>query len=94
MQISTTMSNLLYDIQRETRLSHPTANHKRIYKLITDLNSQDWKHLLRTETSPKSLLKTLYYNKKYNRKVKDLKNLSNKEIHLTLQSNKLNTTNL
>ena len=43
-------SNFLSDIWREI-----TANHERIYKLVIDF---DWKHLLRTETFQKSLLKT------------------------------------
>ena len=47
----------------------------------------DWKHLLRTETSQKSLLKIFCYNKKVTRKVKDFQKLSNKEIYLSLQSN-------
>ena len=47
----------------------------------------DWKHLLRTETSQKSYLKTFYYNIKDSRKVKDFQKLSNNEIYFTLQSN-------
>ena len=68
----------------DEKLGFPTANHKLIYKLIMDL---DWKHLLRTETSQKSLLKTLYYNNKGTRKVKDFQKLSNKKIYFILQSN-------
>ena len=52
-----------------------------------NLIPNDWEHLLRTETSQKSLLKTLYYNSKGIRKVKDFQRLSNKEIHFILQSN-------
>ena len=47
----------------------------------------DWKHLLRTETSQKSYLKTFYYNIKDRRKVKDFQKLSNNEIYFTLQCN-------
>ena len=47
----------------------------------------DWKHLLRTETSQKSLLKNFCYNNKVTRKVKDFQKLSKKEISFTLQSN-------
>ena len=47
----------------------------------------DWKHFLRTETSQKYLLKTLYFNKKDTRKVKDFQKFSNKKICLILQSN-------
>ena len=47
----------------------------------------DWKHLLRTETSQKSLLKIFCCNNKVTRKVKDFKKLSKKEIYLSLQSN-------
>ena len=44
-----------------------------------DLILNDLKHLIRTETTPKSILKTFYYN--------------NKDIFSTLQSIVLNTTN-
>ena len=36
--------------------------------------TNDWKHLLRTETSQKSFLKSFYYNNKVARKVKDFQN--------------------
>ena len=49
--------------------------------------TNDWKHLLRTETSQKSLLNIFYYNNKVTRKVKDFQKLSNKEIYFILQSN-------
>ena len=52
-----------------------------------DLILNDWKHLLRTETSQKPLLKPFSYNNKDNRKVNDFQELSNKEIYFTLQSN-------
>ena len=52
-----------------------------------DLILNDWKHLLRTETSQKSLLKIFYYNNKVTMKVKDFQKLSNKEIYFTFQSN-------
>ena len=48
----------------DEKLVFPTANHKLICKFIKDLIANDWKHLLRTETSQKSLFKTFYYNKK------------------------------
>ena len=51
------------------------------------LISNDWKHLLRTETSQKSLLKILCYKNEVTRKVKDFQKLSNKEIYISLQSN-------
>ena len=47
----------------------------------------DWKHLLRTETFQKFLLKIFYYKNKVTRKVKDFQKLSNKEIYLNLRSN-------
>ena len=50
-----------------------------------DLILNDWKHLHRTETSQKSLLKILCYNNKVTRKVKDFQKLSNKEIYPSLQ---------
>ena len=50
--------------------------------------SNDWKQLLRTETSQRSLLKVFsYIDNKVNRKVKDFQKLSNKEIYVTFQSN-------
>ena len=50
------------------------------------LISNDWKHLLRTEASQKSILKIFCYNSKVTRKVKDFQKLSNKEIYFNLQS--------
>ena len=47
----------------------------------------DWKHLLRTETSQIYLLKIFCYNNKVTRKVKNFQILSNKEIYLSLQFN-------
>ena len=55
------------------KLGFPTANHK-IYKITLDSIPNDWKHLLRTETSQKSLLKIFCYNNKVTKKVKDLQN--------------------
>ena len=70
----------------EEKLGFPTANHERIYKLIMDLICSDWKHLLRTETSQKFLLKSFCYANKDFSNIKDLQNLSNKKIYLTFQS--------
>ena len=55
-----------------------TANYERIYKIIKDLILSDWKHLLRTETSQKYLLRTFYYNSKGTRKIKVFEKFSNK----------------
>ena len=52
-----------------------------------DLIPNDWKHLFKTETSKKSLLKSFYYNNKGITKVKDFQNLSHKEIYFIFQSN-------
>ena len=52
-----------------------------------DLISSAWKHVLRTETSQKFLLKNIYYNNKGTKKVKDFQKLSNKEIYFILRSN-------
>ena len=56
--------------------------------------SNDWKHLLRTEISQKSLLKIFCCNniksqtiKVTTIKVKNFQKLSNKEIYFNLQSN-------
>ena len=46
----------------------------------------DWKHLLRTKTSQKSLLNIFCYNSKVTRKLKDFRKLSNKKTYFTLQS--------
>ena len=51
------------------------------------LISNDRKHLLRTKTSQKSLLKIFCHNYKVAKEVKDFQKLSNKEIYLSLQSN-------
>ena len=46
------------------------------------------KHLFRTKTSQKSLLRIFYYNNKVTSKVKDFQKLSNKEIiFFTVRSN-------
>ena len=47
----------------------------------------DWKHLPRTETSQKFLLKNFFYKNKGTRKVKQFQKLSNKLIYFFLQSN-------
>ena len=52
-----------------------------------DLISSAWKHVLRTETSQKFLLKNFYYNNKGTKKVKEFQKLSNKEIYFILRSN-------
>ena len=48
----TTMSKLLYDIWRETRFYY-CQPYKIIYKFTMDLIPNDWKYLLKTETSEK-----------------------------------------
>ena len=68
------------------KLGFPTASHKRIYKFIMDLIPSDWKHLLKTDTSQKSILKTFYYNNTDTRRVKDFQKRPNKEIYFTFQS--------
>ena len=68
----------------DEKLGFPTANHSRIYKLVTDFNL---KHLLRTETSQKPLLKNCYNNRGTG-EVNDFQILSNKEIYFILQSNR------
>ena len=53
-----------------------------------DLIPNDWKHLLKTETSQKKIPFKALYPYKGTRKVKELQKLStNKEIYFTLQSN-------
>ena len=50
-----------------------------------NLIPNDWKQLLRTETSQKSLLKTFYYKNKGTNKVKDFQKLFDKEIYFIFQ---------
>ena len=57
-----------------------------------NLMPNDWKHLLKTGSFQKSLLKAFYYNIKGTRKV--FKNISNKEIYFILQSNCTKHNNL
>ena len=71
----------------DEKLGCPTSNHEIIYKPTMNLVPNNWKHLLRTETSQKSLLKTFYYNNKGTRKLKGFQKLSNKKIHFIPQSN-------
>ena len=44
----------------------------------------DWKHLLRTETSQKSLLKAFYYDNKGIRKAKVFQTFYNKGMYFPL----------
>ena len=55
-----------------------------------DLFRNDWKHILKNETSQKSLFQTFCNNKLGSRKMKDSQKPSNKEIYFTLQSNNIN----
>ena len=67
--------------------------HKIIYKRIMDLISNDWKHLLRTKYSQKSLLKTFCYNNRDTRQ-KYLQKTLIKKITSSFNLIILNTTNL
>ena len=58
-----------------------------------DLTRNDWKHLLRTKTSEKSLLKTFYNNSKVNRKVNSENSLI-KEFTSRSNLTVLNTTKI
>ena len=51
-----------------------------------NLISNDWKHLIGTETSQKSFSKTVYFSNKDTSEVKFFQKLSNKEIHFNLLS--------
>ena len=59
----------------DEELGFPNANHKRIYKFMMDLIPNDWKHLLRTATSQKSILRSFYYNNEDTKKVKEFQTL-------------------
>ena len=54
----------------------------------------DWKHLLRTETSKISILKTFYCRNKSTRKVKDFQNSLIKKFTSSFILIVLNTSNL
>ena len=51
-----------------------------------DLLPNDWKQLLKTESSPQKIPFKALCPFKGTRKVKDFQKLSNKEIYVTLQS--------
>ena len=72
-------SGLISSTTFDGELGLPTSNHKIKYTIIMDLILNDWKHLIRIETTPKSTLRTFYYNNKY--------------IYSILQSIARNTTN-
>ena len=76
---------LISSTTTEEKLGFTTANHKRIYKILIYLIVNDLKHLLRTETSQKLLLKTFYHKNEGTRKVKNFQNLSNKENDFKLE---------
>ena len=63
-------------------VSFPTRDLMRNWLIVPN----DWKCKIRKESSQKSICKTLCFNKSVTRKIKDLQNLFNKEIHETLQS--------
>ena len=48
-----------------------------------DLIHNDWKHILRDETSQKSIFETFCYNNQGTKEIKDFQKLSSKEIYLT-----------
>ena len=49
------------------------VNHKIIYKLFLYLICNDWRQILRPETTPKFILKTFCYKNKGARKIKKIK---------------------
>ena len=55
----------------EEKLGLSNVDNKIIYKLILYLICNDWKQILRPETSPKVLLKTFCYKNKDTRKIKE-----------------------
>ena len=54
---------------------------------MIDLVRNDWKHILRNETSQKFLFKTLCYNHQGTWRIKDFLELCNEKISLTVQFN-------
>ena len=70
----------------EEKLGHTNLNPERIFLYIIDLIYNNWKHILRNETSQKIFFKTFSLNNKGTRKIKDPQKLSNEEIYLALQS--------
>ena len=65
-----------------------------MYKVIMASIHNDWKHLLRTETSQKKFLKIFCYNNKIARKVKDFQNSLIKKFISPFNLIVLTTTNL
>ena len=55
-----------------------------------ELTLNDWKYKIRKKTSQNSLFKILCFNNKSAMKIKDLKNLSNKDTCFTFQYNNIN----
>ena len=59
-----------------------------------DLTPNSWKHLLRTETSEKLLLRTFCYSNQNTRKVKNFQNVLIKKFSFLLNLIVLNTTKI
>ena len=53
---------LISSMRFEKKLGHTDLNLERMYLCMIDLVRNDWKHILRNETSQKFLFKTLCYN--------------------------------
>ena len=70
----------------EEKLGYSHLSPERSYTFIMDLILNDWKHVIKNETTQKFLFKTFCFNNKDTKKTKDFQKLFNKEIYFTLQS--------
>ena len=64
----------------EEKLNHTHLNPERSNTFVMDLIPNDPKHVIKNETSQRSLFKTFCFNNKDTNKTEDFQNLFNKEI--------------
>ena len=70
----------------EKKLGHTNIKLESTYLYIMNLIRNDWKHILRNETSQTFLFKIVCYNNQSTGEIKDFQKLSNKEIYFIHQS--------
>ena len=83
-----TKPNLVLIIPIFTVSPSTTWSHFQDLKRNWVIPPNDWKRKIRKETFQKSLFKIFCFINNVTRKIKALQNLSNKEMHVTLQSDK------
>lgn len=77
----------------EEKLNHTHLNPERSNTFVMDLIPNDPKHVIKNETSQRSLFKTFYFNNKDTNKTEDFQNLFNKEISSLANSIASNASN-